>query len=521
MRRGYINAAIYRSSATAFLADGGEIVKTGTDEEIEKLLGRDEECVDLHGAFVVPGFIDSHMHLAEYGNYLSNVQLLDCRSLEEVLKRAKQYRDAHADHPWIIGRGYNEEQFPDRRRPERAMLDEISRDRPISLTRSCGHIMVVNTRALELAGIDANTEVAGGRIDYEHGILEETAIELVHAVWPSETVETMKQYILRGAQEAARYGVTAIGSDDLISVTHDWRMVLDAFLQLSYQDKLRLRVSEQCEFDTPQELAAFLDEGYTTGVGDDTFQIGPLKMILDGSLGGRTAAMRADYQDAPGSKGYLHYDREELDTYVKLANSYNMPTIAHAIGDRALDEALHVYERYVLPGNPLGYGIVHCQIMHGEQAEQVCRMKLSCFFQSLFVDDDAPILEQRVGRKLADSSYPYRTLLEGTLAANGSDAPVETPNPLQGIQLAVTRTSLDHSASMNPVECLTAEQALDSYTVNGARILGMESLIGSIETGKKADFAVLEKDPRAVKPEEIAAIRVLMTVQNGETVFER
>jgi len=521
MRRGYINAVIYRSEATAFLADGDVIARVGTDAEIEKLLGREEECIDLHGAFVTPGFIDSHMHLAEYGNYLSNVQLLDCQSLAEVLRRVTQYRDAHQDHPWIVGRGYNEEQFPDRRRPDRAMLDEISRDRPISLTRSCGHIMVVNTRALELAGIDEHTEVAGGRIDFAGGILEETAIELVHAVWPAETVETMKQYILRGAEEAARYGVTAVGSDDLISVTHDWRMVLDAFLQLSYQDRLRLRVSEQCEFNTPQELAAFLDEGYTTGVGDDSFQIGPLKMILDGSLGGRTAAMRAPYRDDPENKGYLHYSRDELETYVKLANSYNMPTISHAIGDRALDEALRVYEHYVLPGNPLGYGIVHCQIMHADQAEQVCRMKLSCFFQSLFVNDDAPILEQRVAKKLADTSYPYRTLLEGTLAANGSDAPVEVPNPLQGIQLAVTRTSLDHAAAMNPAECLTVEQALDSFTVNGAKILGMDALIGAIQPGMKADFAVLEKDPRVVKPEEIAAIRVLLTVQNGETVFER
>ena len=268
MLRGFINAKIFGSDATAFLLEDGNFKSVGTKEDVQNALAADEECVDLNGGFVIPGFVDSHMHLAEYGQYLANVQLLDCKSLEDVLRRVKLYRDQVGDQMWIIGRGFNEEMFDTPKRPDRKMLDEISRERPISLTRSCGHLMAVNTKALELAGIDEDSQVEGGRIDYEHGILEGNAIELIHDVWPEETVESIMKYIERGTYELNRYGITACGTDDFMSVTHDWKMVLDAFLKLSYQDRLNIRAVEQCEFETPEELAHFLDDGYTTGVGD-------------------------------------------------------------------------------------------------------------------------------------------------------------------------------------------------------------------------------------------------------------
>lgn len=521
MLRGFINANIYESNATAFLVEDDSFQFVGTNEQVQKKLSAQDECIDLNHSFVIPGFVDSHMHLAEYGNYLCNVQLLDCHSLAEVLKRVKQYGDSVGDHLWIIGRGFNEEQFADQQTPTRAMLDEISRERPISLTRSCGHLMVVNSKALELAGIDEHTHIDGGRIDYEHGVLEESAIELVHSVWPEETAESIMQYIERAAKELNRYGITSCGSDDFMSVTHDWRVVLDAFLKLSYQQKLTVRVNQQCEFETPEELAHFLDEGYTAGVGDDFFRIGPLKMIADGSLGARNAAMSRPYHDDPDNTGVLRYTRSELDTWIRLANEYNMPTITHCIGDRALEQVLNVYDHYVLENNPLRYGIVHCQIMKPEQTERIIRMKLDCYFQSLFLEHDAPILEKRCGKKLADSSYPYKTLFEGTSASNGSDAPVEVPNPLMGIQLAVTRKTTDGAYAMNPEECLSVKQAIDSYTGKGIDNLQLNDLTGRIEAGYKADFAVLDQDITKLEPEQIGSAKCMMTVMNGETVYDK
>ncbi|NCB34034.1 MAG: amidohydrolase [Erysipelotrichia bacterium] len=440
--------------------------------------------------------------------------------MEEVLSRVKRYRDQVDNQMWIIGRGFNEEQFDVPVRPDRKMLDEISKERPISLTRSCGHLMAVNSKALEIAGIDENTQVEGGRIDFMHGIIEGNAIELVHSVWPAETVESIMKYIERGAKELNRYGITACGTDDFMSVTHDWKMVLDAFLKLSYQEKLHVRAIEQCEFETSEELAHFLDDGYTTGVGDEFFRIGPLKLIADGSLGARSAAMSRPYHDDPENKGTMRMSRSEMDTWIRLASQYNMPSIVHCIGDRALEQVLNLFDHYVLEDNPLHFGIVHCQIMRPEQIARILKMKLDCYFQSLFIEDDAAIVEARCGKKLASASYPYRTLFEGTLAANGSDAPVEVPNPLLGIQLAVTRKTSDGSHQMNPSECLTVEQAIDSYTGSGIDILQLNDITGRRAAECKGDFTVLDTDITECAPEEIGKAKVLMTVVNGETVFE-
>lgn len=517
--KGYINADIWKRKETAFLIEDGVFRQFGTNEEIEEHLSSQDELIDLNGAFVIPGFTDSHMHLLEYGHYLNHVQLAGCRSIDDVLARIRGRLESEEPVDWILARGFNEEEFDHPEMPDKQMLDNLSRNVPICLTRVCGHKMVCNSKALQLAGIEADSEIEGGRIDFEHGLLEETALNVMHQAWPEETIDSLKQAILKGASAANRYGITSVGSDDFLSVTKDWRKVLDAFLQLSYQQKLTVRVNEQCEFDSPEELAGFLDEGYTTDVGDDLFRIGPLKMVTDGSLGARTAALSEPYTDAKDTRGYAIYTKAELRTYLELANRYNMPAICHAIGDKVLNQVLDLYKDLVLPGNPLHYGIVHCQIMTPEQIQKVLDQNLVCYFQSLFIDSDAKILKQRVGEKRAASSYPFRTLYEGTLACNGSDAPVETPDPLKGIQLAVTRTSLDGRASMNPKECMSVEEALTSYTEKGPEAFFSEHT-GKLETGYHADFAVLEKNILNIPAETISQVRVLMTVLGGEEVYE-
>ncbi len=312
--------------------------------------------------------------------------------------------------------------------------------------------MAVNSRALELAGIDAATSAEGGDIDFENGILTEFAINLITAVMPGVSFERIEKAVQKAQKELNRYGITSVGSDDFISLSDDWRTVLDAFMKLSYTRKLTVRINEQCEFPSLEEFARFLDEGYTTDVGDDFFRIGPLKLIADGSLGARTAALREPYSDAPEEKGTLIFDRDAMSAWIRLASDYNMPAIVHAIGDETVDEVLACMREYVLEGNPLHAGLVHCQIMNQAQTEEMCARKLNAYFQSLFIDPDAKILKERVGEARAAESYPFKTLSEHTVASNGSDAPVEIPDVLKGIELAVTRTSLDGSASMNPDE---------------------------------------------------------------------
>lgn len=521
MRKGFINADIWRCEHQAFLIEDGKYIRFGTNEEIEKELSAQDELTDLKGSFVVPGFVDSHMHLLEYGSGLRQVQLKGVKSTDEILARLRARISSAEKVDWIIGRGWNEEEFNEDRIPTKEDLDGISHYIPVSITRSCGHKMVVNSRALELAGISPDSTIDGGKIDYEHGWLEETALNVIHDVWPKPTVDSLKEDILRGAQAANRYGITYIGSDDFLSLSDDWRMVLDAYMQLSYQEKLPLRVEEQCEFASLEEFASFLDEGYTWLVGDDRFHIGPLKLVTDGSLGARTAALSRPYNDDKDTKGYMTYDKAEMKAFMELASQYNMPTICHAIGDRAVDTVLKLYEKIVLPGNPLHDGIVHCQIMTPEQTQKAVDMKLNCYFQSLFIDSDARMLEARVGKKRAASSYPFRTLFEGTCASNGSDAPVEEPDVLKGIELAVTRTCLDGSASMNREEALSAEEALESYTDRGYEAFAQNDHIGRFEEGYDADFAVLDQNILKMKPEVIHTAKVMMTVMKGNTVFSR
>ncbi len=521
MKRLFVNAIIWDREETAILVDGERICRIGMSEDLLKEADPADEVIDLNGLFVTPGFIDSHMHLLEYGRYLENVQLHACTSKQEVIDLLKKQEKKLEKGEWLLGRGFNEELFKDPKMPTKADLDAISNDRPIAVTRCCGHKMVVNSKALELANMDETSMVEGGTIDFENGFLEETAITVLHDSWPKETEESIRRSILRGQQELNRYGITAVGSDDFMSVTHDWRLVLDVMMKMAYKGELTVRVNEQCEFPSPEEFAAFLDEGYTTDVGDDLFRIGPLKIIADGSLGARTAALSKDYSDDRGNSGYMVYSRPELETWVKLAFDYNMPVITHAIGDRTVREVLNVYDKYAIENNPLHYGLVHCQIMTPAEIKRMIDQKLVGYFQSLFIDSDAKILEARVGSERAESCYPFKTLFENGIACNGSDAPVETPDVMKGLQLAVTRRSLDGTASMNQAECLDVQQALMSYTLSGAEAFFASDRIGSLEEGKYADFAVLDRDITKLDPEDIHKAKVMMTVMNGETVFEK
>lgn len=521
MKTAYIHCDIDKHTEDAILVEEDRIVKVGTSDEIEALITEQDEVVDFHGMSVYPGFVDSHCHLVELGYYLDNLMLSGCSSISAVLSLIEKKKAIVQDGEWIIGRGFHEEQFVEKRMIEKKDLDEITTEVPIALTRACGHKMVVNSKVLEIMNIEEDTELEGGQIDYELGFVEETGIHYVQSFIPEPNEKQLKKYIQMGCECMNSYGVTTVGSDDFVSVTKDYKNVLNVFEQMSYQDSLNVRIQEQCEFHDVKEFAGFLDDGYTFDVGNDNFRIGPLKLILDGSLGAKTAALRDGYLDDKKNKGIFCMSDEDIEMYVALANRFNMPTIAHAIGDAALEKILKIFDEQVLEGNPLHHGVVHCQIMSKKQKNRILEKQLVAYFQSLFIDHDANLLKERVKEDLVRTSYPYRSLMEGTLACNGSDAPVEMPNVLKGMQLAMTRTSTLDGTSMNQDECLSMDQAFDSYTINGAQAMFMEDRIGKIEEGYYADFVVLDKNIRECNPEEISAIKVRMTVKGGKVVYER
>lgn len=511
MRKGFIHCQIYNQEAQAFLIDEGKFVKFGTNEEIIRLTGNDE-LIDLNGMFVLPGFVDSHMHLAELGYYLSQLQLLGTSSMDSLKRKFESYLKEHEDATWITGRGYDENQLGGT--IDKQLLDELCPEKPCVLTRVDGHVVVVNSKAIEVAQIDENTEVEGGAVHLETGLLEENAIRLIYDILPQPDGIQLRKYIEKAMALANSYGVTTVGSDDFISMNRDYRIALDTFEKMSYQQALTVRVNEQCEFYSPKEFSTFLDDGYTTDVGNDYFKIGPLKLILDGTLGSCTAALRKPYENNPNNKGILNVSDEDLELYTKLACRFNMGVIAHAIGDEAVQKAIDAFKEIVYEGNMFHTGLVHCQILGQDQIDEIIKMKLSCYFQSLFLEDDIPLLEERIGKERAKTCYPFKTLMENTLASNGSDAPVCMPNVIHGISLAVNGVE-------GAQETLSIQQALDSYTINGAKQLFMDDKIGHLEEGYYADFVVLDQNLLTIQKEEIDQTKVMMTVMNGEIVFER
>lgn len=536
MKTIYIHGIVYTGALplrSAFSVEDGKFVDVGDDAALLATRRAGDEVVDLDGHFVCAGFIDSHMHLLGFGQALTMAPLQNhTRSLSDMLACL---RDFLRDHPpmdgWLLGRGWNQDYFEDEKRlPTRWDLDRVSTEIPISITRACGHISCVNSRAIELAGVTAETPVPdGGQIDLDAdgrltGIFRENARRLISDHMPTPGLESIRSMISIASRELNRYGVTSCHTDDFcVFPDVDISVVLRAFQSLAESGELSVRVNEQSNFASVESLQSFLDAGYRTGVGDDRFRIGPLKLLGDGSLGARTARMSADYADAPGKRGISIYNQAQLNDMISLANRNGMQVAVHAIGDGCLDNVLDAYERALTecPRTDHRHGIVHCQITRPDQLERMRKMQLHAYVQCIFLDYDNHIVADRVGPERAATSYAFRTLLEQYHASNGSDCPVELPNVLAGMQCAVTRQTLDGGEPYRPEQAFSVQQAIDSYTREGAFASFEEAVKGQIAPGMLADFVVLDRSPFDVDPHEIRRIPILQTVLGGQIVYNR
>ena len=547
----------------AFIVEDGRFLAVGTDDEILALRRDGDAVVPLEGSFVCPGFNDSHMHLLNYGN---TMEMCDLTGTATASLQALQdaLRAFGAEHPegWLLGRGWNQDYFsPAGDIPTRQELDAVSADRPICITRCCGHCLTVNTRALELLGIDGHTPVPeGGAIDRASdgsltGVFRDTAMVLVQSRLPKPTKDDMKRMIRTACKALNSVGVTSCQSDDFCCFENvDWRDVLSAFQEVEQEGGLTVRINEQSQFTTVKELQTFLDMGYTTGVGSDRFKIGPLKMLGDGSLGARTAYLSEAYADAPDEKGIAIFTQEQFNEMVALARSRNMSAAIHAIGDGILDRVLNAYEyaAKLYPDATCRSGVVHVQLTRPDQLQRMKELGLHAYVQTIFIDYDSHIVHERAGEKLAGTSYAFRTMQEskggqsptstsdclqepcvasadpaGAVMAgmcitvsNGTDCPVENPNPMRGLQCAVTRQPLDSSLPpYRPEEALSMEEALQIYTSGGAYASFEEDFKGRIAPGMAADFTVLAENPFDVQPCSIHCIKTRSTCLNGECVY--
>ena len=410
--------------------------------------------------------------------------------------------------------------------PEKKDLDTVSSRNPIILTRACGHCCVLNSRALELAKIGpATVSPEGGAIDYEKGLLFDNAIDMISGYIPAPSKDEIKDMIRSAVGCLNAYGITSSQTDDYSTFRQvPYETINEAYRELSADGELKVRVYEQANFTTPEELKEFIAKGNTSGTGDLMFKIGPLKMLGDGSLGSRSACLSIPYNDDPDNRGFCLFSDEQMNEMVSIANSNGMHAVVHAIGDACLDQVLDAMEK-ALDENPRKdhrHGIVHCQISRPDQLERIKKLGLHVYAQSIFLDYDNHIVSDRVGEKLASSSYNWKTLMKkGVTVSNGSDAPVELPDVMKGIECAVTRTSLDGTGPYLPLEAFTVKEAIDSFTKCSAYASFEEGYKGLIKEGYLADFVILDEDPFTTDERKLHEIKVKETYLGGQCVYRK
>lgn len=520
--------------AQAVAVKDGRICFVGSDQEAERrieeegLLGPEVERIDLQGKLMLPGFNESHMHLAIYSFVNSNVAMFDCRSVSDCLSAVADRLQRKPESQWIYGRGWNEENFEgEKRYPTKAELDEISADIPIMIVRACGHAAVCNSVATEkIAGLP---EAAGmdNRIHCHSGIMNEGAVKLFYKAIEEPSMEDVENLLKYGLQQLTEAGITTCQSDDLRSVPGaGWRKVIQAYRNLEGRGEMPVRIYQQCLFESFSEFEAFVDEGYRTGQGGEYYKIGPLKLLEDGSLGARTAALTKPYLGSTDNFGILIFSEKDLEEFALLAQKNDIQIAVHCIGDRAMEVVLQALEQAErqYPGKDLRHGIVHAQLTTPEILERMARDHVIAYIQPVFVGTDMDVTEERVGAEWMKHTYAWKTMGDlGILAAGGSDAPVESFNILENIYFAVTRQKLtgEPAGGWLPDQKVSVEQAVKMFTVNGAKACFQEDEIGRIRAGMKADLVVLSEDIFNIPQERIKDVSVLQTVVGGKTVYLR
>ena len=508
-----------RPRATALAIRGGRIVAVGGPEDVKPFVAKATRRIDLAGRAVVPGLTDAHVHVEGLGTALERLDLVGAKSLEEALARVAGAASKAPSGEWILGRGWDQNDWPEKRFPTAADLDRVAGGRPVFLIRVDGHAGWASTEALVRAAVSARTaDPEGGRILRDAagepaGVLIDKAMALVTAHIPEPSREVRKRRIAAGLKACARAGLTEV---------HDAGVplgVVGLYKELLAEGAMPVRVYVMLRADE------FLDGGHflspEIGLGDGRFTVRAIKVVADGALGSRGALLLAPYADEPGTRGLATIEPDRLKAVLHRALAQGFQVNTHAIGDAANRMVLDAYEAAFGPGGGARrrFRIEHAQVLAPADVPRFKAMGVIPSMQPTHCTSDMYWAADRLGPERAKGAYLWKTFLaQGVPVAGGSDAPVEDIAVLPGLYAAVTRQDAKGwpEGGWHPEERVTITEALKMFATSAAYAAFEEDDRGTIAVGKRADLTVLTRDVTAVAPQDILTTQVSMTVVGGE-----
>ena len=504
---------------SAIAVEHGEILAAGADQEVlARWKGPATRLVDLHGAFAMPGFNDAHAHLGMGGRILLSVDLISVKSLAEMQARIRAAAEKAAPGQWLTGGGWDHTLWPGATLPTRQDIDAAALGHPAIFTRVDGHIAVADSAALAAAGITRETQAPkGGEIDHDAsgeptGIIRETAQSLVHV--PAPPAEQRRRGLELALQDAVSHGVTTVQDFS------DWDDYL-VFEQMEHEGKLPVRIAEWIPFAEPLSLEEQQQGQHPKS--DRMLHTTMLKGFMDGSLGSRTAAMKAPYADDPGNSGIPRFEQDKLNAMAVERARAGFQMGFHAIGDRAVEMALNAFataEQAIPPGNHR-YRIEHSQVVSGGDFARYKQLGVIASMQPNHLLSDIAWAGARLGPERSQYAYAWKSFLEaGVPLAYGTDYPVEPITPFRGVYCSVTRMNEAGTMTFHPEQKLTMAETLYAYTQGSAYAEFAENWKGKLAPGYAADFVVLDRDLTAIAAHEILGAQVLRTVVGGKTVYE-
>jgi hypothetical protein len=531
----FYNGSIYTLDATqpqvrALAVRDGRVLAVGTEGRVQAAAGGRAEMVNLQGRALIPGLCDAHVHITAHGVEAQRIKLEDLYSVEAVLRRVAAHSKQFPGEGWLRGGGWSQGNWGGRW-PTRQELDSVVSERPAFLTRRDMHSAWVNSRALQLAGIDDTTpDPPGGQIQRDAegqatGILLESAMDLVRGLMPLPTAAERRAALRAALDEAVSYGLTSLHIPPGADCT-DARDMLSDLQLLRQEGRLTLRCLVHLGVDQLDEAIAL---GLRSGLGDEWLRIGSLKIFADGTLGSETAEMLYHYEGRR-HLGLAFYSAEELNALVRKANLHGISVIVHAIGDAANRKVLDAIEAAQLACEDAGQGlpplpnrIEHVQVLHAKDVERFAALKIVASMQPKHATSDYQVADELWGSR-CNLAYAWRTLKQaGTVLAFGSDAPVEPLNPWLGIHAAVTRqrSSGEPAGGWYPEQCLSVAETLEAHCIGPAIASAETRFKGMLTPGALADMVVLSADPFRARPQDLHAISALQTYVGGRIVYER